>query len=155
MILFVNIMRGLDRLDKNIFRSVFHDDAYCDYGFIKTDPDTFATFCMDALKDHIANHHMIGNSLIEFDDDDENTAYGEIYFNAYHKTIENGVKTDVIIAGRYLDRYERRDGSLEDSISDQKLMIGQGPNQQMILILMIQIVIEEKDKMMLFIKGIK
>ena len=74
-------MRGLDRLDKNIFRSVFHDDAYCDYGFIKTDPDTFATFCMDALKDHIANHHMIGNSLIEFDDDDENTAYGEIYFN--------------------------------------------------------------------------
>ena len=81
-------MRGLDRLDKNIFRSVFHEDAYCDYGFIKTDPDTFATFCMDALKDHIANHHMIGNSLIEFDDDDENTAYGEIYFNAYHKTIE-------------------------------------------------------------------
>ena len=43
-------MRGLDRLDKNIFRSVFHDDAYCDYGFIKTDPDTFTTFCMDALK---------------------------------------------------------------------------------------------------------
>ena len=52
-------MRGLDRLDKTIFRSVFHDDAYCDYGFIKTDPDTFATFCMDALKDHISNHHMI------------------------------------------------------------------------------------------------
>ena len=26
-------MRGLDRLDKTIFRSVFHDDAYCDYGF--------------------------------------------------------------------------------------------------------------------------
>ena len=22
-------MRGLDRLDQNIFRSVFHDDAYC------------------------------------------------------------------------------------------------------------------------------
>ena len=69
-------MRGLDRLDKNIFRSVFNEDAYCDYGFIKTDPDTFATFCMDALKDNIANHHMIGNSLIEFDDDDENIAYG-------------------------------------------------------------------------------
>ena len=52
----------------------------------------------------------IGNSLIEFDEKDENTAYGEIYFNAYHKTIENGVNTDVIIAGRYLDRYEKRDG---------------------------------------------
>ena len=73
-------MRGLDRLDKNIFRSVFHDDAYCDYGFIKTDPDTFASFCMDALKDHISNHHMIGNSLLEFDEKNENTAYGEIYF---------------------------------------------------------------------------
>ena len=47
-------MRGLDRLDQNIFRSVFHDDAYCDYGFINTDPDTFTNFCMDALKEHIA-----------------------------------------------------------------------------------------------------
>ena len=103
-------MRGLDRLDKDLFRSVFHDDAYCDYGFIKTDPDSFTSFCMDALRDHIANHHMIGNSLIEFDDENEDTAYGEIYFNAYHKTIENDVNTDVIIAGRYLDRYERRNG---------------------------------------------
>ena len=65
---------------------------------------------MDALKDHLSNHHMIGNSLLEFDEKNENTAYGEIYFNAYHKTIENGVNTDVIIAGRYLDRYERRNG---------------------------------------------
>jgi hypothetical protein len=102
-------MRGLDRLDLELLKSVFHEGAWCDYGFTKSDAPTFATFCMDALKDHVANHHMIGNSLIEFDDD-ENTAYGEIYFNAYHKTIENGVNTDVIIAGRYLDRYERRDG---------------------------------------------
>jgi hypothetical protein len=64
---------------------------------------------MDALKEHIANHHMIGNSLIEFDDN-EDMAFGEIYFNAYHKTIVDGINTDVIIAGRYLDRYERRNG---------------------------------------------
>ena len=102
-------MRGLDRLDRLLLKSVFHEDAYCDYGFIKTDPDTFSQFCMDALKEHVANHHMIGNSLIEFDKN-QDTAFGEIYFNAYHKTIEEGVNTDVIIAGRYLDRYERRNG---------------------------------------------
>jgi len=102
-------MRGLDRLDGPLLKSVFHEDAYCDYGFVKTDPDTFSKFCMDALKEHIANHHMIGNSLIEFDDS-EDMAFGEIYFNAYHKTIVEGVNTDVIIAGRYLDRYERRNG---------------------------------------------
>ena len=81
-------MRGLDRLDRPLLKSVFHEDA---------------------LKEHIANHHMIGNSLIEFDEN-ENMAFGEIYFNAYHKTIVDGINTDVIIAGRYLDRYERRNG---------------------------------------------
>jgi hypothetical protein len=52
---------------------------------------------MDALKDHIANHHMIGNSLIEFDDDDENTAYGEIYFNALSQSLLKMVLTLMLL----------------------------------------------------------
>lgn len=99
-------MRGLDRLDKALFRAVFHDDARCNYGFFDGGPDAFADFCMDALSSHAANHHMIGNALIELDGDQ---AYGEIYFNAYHKLEMDGSKTDLIIAGRYIDRYEKRD----------------------------------------------
>ena len=102
-------MRGLDRLDIELLKSVFHDGAWCDYGFIKSDASTFAQFCMDALKEHHANHHMIGNVLIEFGDN-ENEAFGEVYFQAYHKVDEDGQTNDVFISGRYLDRYEKRDG---------------------------------------------
>ena len=48
---------------------------------------------------------MIGNTLIEVEGDE---AFGEVYFQAYHKVkAENGFD-DLIVAGRYLDRYERR-----------------------------------------------
>ena len=52
---------------------------------------------------------MIGNILIEFGDN-ENEAFGEVYFQAYHKVDQEGVTNDVFISGRYLDRYEKRDG---------------------------------------------
>lgn len=102
-------MRGLDRLDIELLKSVFHEDAWCDYGFIKSDAFEFTQFCMDALKEHHANHHMIGNILIEFSDN-EDEAFGEVYFQAYHKVNENGQTNDIFISGRYLDRYEKRNG---------------------------------------------
>ena len=62
---------------------------------------------MGALATHAANHHFVGNILVDLDGDE---AFGEVYFSAYHKIGgENGFD-DVIIAGRYLDRYERRGG---------------------------------------------
>jgi hypothetical protein len=100
-------MRGLDRLDHKLLASTFWEDAWCDYGFTRGPALEFAQFCMDALKDHAANHHMIGNVLIDIDGDE---AFGEVYFNAYHKVQGESGFEDVIIAGRYLDRYEKRDG---------------------------------------------
>jgi len=52
-------MRGLDRLDIELLKSVFHEDAWCDYGFTKSDAATFAQFCMDALKEHHGNHLVL------------------------------------------------------------------------------------------------
>jgi hypothetical protein len=111
--------RGLDRLDADLLRSVFFDDAYCEYGFINGGPDEFVDYAMTALKAHVANHHMIGNVLYEVEGDE---AVGEVYFNAYHK-IEAAAPTegdasgdaadgfeDLVIAGRYIDRYQKRDG---------------------------------------------
>ena len=100
-------MRGLDRLDEELLLSVFFEDGWCDYGFTEGTPREFITFAINALKGHEANQHMIGNVLIELDGDQ---AFGEVYFQAYHKTSDEDGFTDVIISGRYLDRYERRDG---------------------------------------------
>jgi len=99
--------RGLDRLDADLLLSVFHLDGWCEYGFSNCPAREFVTFCIGALQAHEANQHMIGNTLIEVEGDE---AFGEVYFNAYHKVRgENGFE-DIIIAGRYLDRYEKRDG---------------------------------------------
>ncbi len=100
-------MRGLDRLDRALLESVFWEDAWCEYGFINASPVVFIDYALGALEAHKANHHMIGNTLIEMAGEQ---AFGEVYFNAYHKVPSENGFDDVIIAGRYLDRYEQRGG---------------------------------------------
>jgi hypothetical protein len=100
-------MRGLDRLDADLLRSVFHDDAQVDYGFFRGSAQEFAGFAMRALRDHLANHHFIGQMSVDLEGD---TAFGEIYFQAFHRIVDAGVEKDLFIAGRYVDRYERRNG---------------------------------------------
>ena len=100
-------MRGLDRHDARLMREQFWDDGWCEYGFYNSGANEFIDFCMEALKQHVANQHMIGNVLVELDGDE---AYGEVYFQAYHKVATETGYEDVIIAGRYRDRYQRRNG---------------------------------------------
>ena len=99
--------RGLDRLDPDALRSVFFEDAVCDYGFYHGPPGAFIEFAMQALGGHAANQHLVGNALIEVEGDE---AVGEIYFQAYHKVMGESGFEDLIIAGRYIDRYEKRGG---------------------------------------------
>lgn len=100
-------MRGLDRLDSGLLQELFWEDGWCEYGFYDAEPAAFIEFAVSALQEHSANQHMIGNVLVELDGDE---AFGEVYFRAYHKIATESGFEDVIIAGRYLDRYERRQG---------------------------------------------
>lgn len=100
-------MRGQDRLDADLQRSVFWRDSTVDYGFFQGSGDDFVTFAQDLLRGHEANLHLIGQSLIDVEGD---VAFGEVYYFAYHRVVEGGVAQDMIVAGRYVDRYERRGG---------------------------------------------
>ncbi len=100
-------MRGLDRLDSDLVRSVYHDDATDDRGFFQGGADEFTGFAMEALREHHANHHMIGQCNIDIEGD---VAFGEIYFNAYHRIVDKGEEKDFVVLGRYVDRYEKRGG---------------------------------------------
>lgn len=101
-------MRGLDRTDRGLLRSVFFDNAYCEYGFINGSPEDFVEYAITALQGHEANQHMIANTLYQVHGEE---AFGEVYFHAYHKIKSVAGYEDIIIAGRYLDRYEKRDGT--------------------------------------------
>jgi len=100
-------MRGQDRLDAEMQRSVFHDDAYLDYGYFKGGPDEFVAFAQGVLTKHQSNQHLFGQADIEIEGD---IAFGEIYTLAYHRIIQDERPLDLLICGRYIDRYERRNG---------------------------------------------
>ena len=101
-------MRGLDRLDPVLLRGVFHDDAETDYGFFQGGPDAFVAMAMGALREHAANHHMLGQINLRLEGE---VAFGEVYFQAFHRIASDGRDVDLFISGRYVDRYERRGGA--------------------------------------------
>ena len=102
-------MRAQDRLDPALHIAVFHDDATTDYGAgWQGDAPGFVEFAQRVLTPHKANHHMIGQVRIDFESAD--TAFGEVYFQAHHRIVADGGERDMFVAGRYVDRYERRSG---------------------------------------------
>lgn len=109
--LICDYMRGQDRLDARLHRSVFHDDATTDYGEgHRGDADGFVAFAQGVLTPHAANHHMVGQVRIDFEN--AHTAFGEVYFQAFHRIADaDDQPADLFVAGRYVDRYERRAGT--------------------------------------------
>lgn len=99
--------RGLDRLDRALLRSVYWDDATDDRGFFAGGPDAFVDMAMGALAPMQTTHHMLGQAWIEFEPGRPDVAFGEVYFQAQHKTPDG---SDFFVGGRYIDRYERRGG---------------------------------------------
>lgn len=101
-------MRGLDRLDLDLLKSVYWPDATDARGFIDGNAHDFCAFAIDLLAEHHANHHMLGQALITVEDD---VAFGEVYFQAFHRIVDkHGAERDFWVIGRYIDRYERRGG---------------------------------------------
>ncbi|MEL7128995.1 MAG: nuclear transport factor 2 family protein [Pseudomonadota bacterium] len=101
-------MRALDRLDAELMKSVYHPDATFEIGIYSGDGDGFTAFAMEALGPHERNHHMLGQANIDVEGD---VAFGEIYFQAFHRVHEEGGDQDFVVLGRYVDRYEKRGGA--------------------------------------------
>ncbi|WP_164852685.1 nuclear transport factor 2 family protein [Novosphingobium umbonatum] len=100
-------MRGLDRRDADLMAGVFWPDSTTDYGFFQGSGPEFVTFAQAMLTQHLGNLHLLGQINIDLDGAQ---AYGEVYYFAWHRIMDGEAPTDLIIAGRYADRYEQRDG---------------------------------------------
>lgn len=113
--------RGVDRGDKALLASVYHDGAQDDHGSFKGSGADFAVWIVDEMdKSHTLGQHHITNMLIEVDGD---TAKGESYFIAYHPSEVPGTGKEslALAGGRYLDCFEKRDGAWR--ITDRKVVI--------------------------------
>ena len=100
--------RAADRRDQTLMRSLYHEDAIDDHGGFFSGP---AMAFIDKLPDIQAPmrilHHNITTSTVVQDGD---YAEGEHYVLAYHQVEDNTAPLDLLIGGRYLDKYDKRDG---------------------------------------------
>ena len=102
--------RGIDRCDADLIKSAYHPDAYDDHGRFKGNAWEFADGAAVSLRRYLATMHSIMNHAITDIDLDAGTAKGEIYCIAYHLRETDGRRIVDVWWGRYLDRYERREG---------------------------------------------
>jgi len=111
--------RALDRVDEALLRSVFHPDSTHDHNTFQGSSADFCGFAIDLLHQLERTQHHLGNVLVEVRGD---VAASEAYFMAYHRLAEGvsgpgmferediSTAQDVFVGGRYIDRFERRDG---------------------------------------------
>ena len=105
--LVARVARAIDRCDADLLRSLFHRDATDDHGIFSGTAAEFVGWVIPLLRTMKRTQHVIGQVLIEIDGD---CASGESYFVAHHTMESVGGDVHMIVAGRYLDRFERRDG---------------------------------------------
>jgi hypothetical protein len=96
--------RGLDRLDRELARSCYWDDAIEDHGNYVGRPDDFIDWADQTTLAHLSTQHAILNHYCELDGDD---AYCETYyqFTGVRETPPHFVST-----GRYVDHFQKRNG---------------------------------------------
>ncbi|MET0240768.1 MAG: nuclear transport factor 2 family protein [Sphingobium sp.] len=96
--------RGLDRMDAQLARSCYFDDAIEDHGRFVGFPDDFIAYAANVSRLYLSTQHSITNHWCDLDGDD---AWCETYY------IFTGIASDpphFMSTGRYVDHFQRRDG---------------------------------------------
>jgi hypothetical protein len=98
--------RGIDRYDEALVRSAFHPDATDCHGPFTVGLEEFFASVLPTVRDREATQHYLMNQHVEFEGPDG--ANVETYFVVVRKMPgHDGVEQ---MGGRYVDRFERRDG---------------------------------------------
>jgi len=101
--------RGVDRIDRELIGSVFHEDAYLDYGaMFRGTGEEFADFIEVLHRAMEAHSHHLSNIYINVDGD---RAGSESYVLARLRPRgPHGTLNDTVLSGRYVDRWVRQRG---------------------------------------------
>ncbi len=98
--------RGVDRLDRELILSVYHDDAVDDHGVFVGGPEAFADWVIDMhSRTHMSHQHCIFNVSVDLDGE---VAHTESYYMFIGMNRDG--KPLAQSGGRYLDRLEKRNG---------------------------------------------
>lgn len=99
--------RGIDRTDLDLLKSAYHEGADVNYGFFKGPATELAQILVESQRPMPITQHRPSNISLRIQDD---KAVSESYVLAYFESeLEDG-NVQSLVAGRYLDRLECRDG---------------------------------------------
>lgn len=97
---------GIDRGDLALILSAFHEDALDNHsGVEESAVERFTRTVVEGAA--MRTSHNLGNVLIQVDG---TRASAQSYLTAWHQFDFEGKTYDWVIAGRYVDRFECRDG---------------------------------------------
>jgi hypothetical protein len=99
--------RGMDRQDRELVRSVYHDDAIDVHGSVALPVEEFIDWAFAYHSTQLYHQHYVTNETIELDGD---TAHVETYYYFLGRYADKDVPL-TLAGGRYVDRFERRDGT--------------------------------------------
>jgi hypothetical protein len=98
--------RGVDRLDRELIVSAYHADATDDHGMFVGGPQQFADWVLEMhSSSHVAHQHCLFNHSCDLDGD---VAHTETYY--MFVGMNRTAPPLAMSGGRYVDRFERRDG---------------------------------------------
>ena len=97
--------RGVDRSDLELMKSAFHSDAVVRYGSYD---GHYEQFCKDVVSGQSGMEYTTHTVVNEYYDIDaaNNSGKGEIYVLAFLSAGDS----EYLVAGRYVDKYDSRDG---------------------------------------------
>lgn len=102
------LSRGIDRLDRDLMISCYHPDAIDRHGSYEGSPVGFADWVLERHTGKIEQcMHFLGQINLEIDGD---TAVTETHAIVFYRQKKDGVDYDMTSPGRYLDRFECRNG---------------------------------------------
>jgi hypothetical protein len=117
--------RGMDRLDRDLARSAYHEGATDDHAGLVADVDAFLDWAFEYHSHQVRHQHYLGNVTIDLGGARPNgegdvaegaegaegadVAHVESYYTFIGSYPDESRPIDVV-GGRYLDRFERRDG---------------------------------------------
>lgn len=98
--------RGIDRRDRDLLRSAYHDGAIDDHVGFVGDVDDFIDWAFAYHATQTRYQHYLLNHTADIDGD---SAHAETYY-LFTGTDREPANHMTISGGRYVDRLERRDG---------------------------------------------
>jgi hypothetical protein len=99
--------RGMDRHDRDLVRSAYHDNAVDVHGSLAFEVEDFIDWAFAYHERQLHHQHYISNVTIEVRGD---VAHSECYYLFVARYADRGIPLTVA-GGRYVDRLERRKGN--------------------------------------------